>query len=117
MKTPKIKDNFFDYLPRPNALFPAAPNAAGHIELADFGSFVWRAMDDRAASSRVAFLSIRLMLCSFISSHLISRREAMAGACMSRRWPPKFSVRAVAMVLPRGSLATAWHRRFARGRI
>jgi hypothetical protein len=71
MKTKKPKDNFLDYVPRPNALFSAAPNAAGHIEIAvtnkgffnkiaqvafkrpkvshieldDFGSFVWQAMD------------------------------------------------------------------------
>ena len=57
MRIKKIKDNFLDYVPRPNTLFPAAPNAAGHIEIAvqnkgffnieldDFGSFVWRAMD------------------------------------------------------------------------
>lgn len=71
MKTKEIKDNFLDYVPRPNTLFPAAPNVAGHIEIAvqnkgffnkiaqvvfkrpkvshieldDFGSFVWQAMD------------------------------------------------------------------------
>lgn len=71
MRIKKIKDNFLDYVPRPNTLFPAASNAAGHIEIAvqnkgffnkiaqvvfkrpkvshieldDFGSFVWRAMD------------------------------------------------------------------------
>ncbi|WP_329886945.1 PqqD family protein [Pseudoramibacter faecis] len=65
------KENYLDYVPRPNQLFPAAVNAGGHIEIAvqnkgffnkiaqvvfkrpkvshieldDFGSFVWRAMD------------------------------------------------------------------------